>query len=149
MPTYDPGSWNTKTLVKINNCYNYATDKKNEPPPAGKPAPEPAEPGRTKKVTAKQYKKTIQHNNQLIPLFDYECLGVKSAAKLDGLKDADADGNCEENCWRVAVFVRRLDEKKQLHGDYHFVREFVQDPEGANHPGNYFEVFERVGDAEF
>jgi hypothetical protein len=123
MPSYEPDKWNTDTLKKLNNCYNYATNKKNEPPPAGGKPPKPAEPGKSKKISAAQFKKIIIHGNQAIALFDYECLGLKTAAKADGLKDPNNNNQCNANCWLVAYYVRRLDEKKRLHGDYHFVRQ--------------------------
>lgn len=123
MPEYKPGDWNDNvTVTKINNCYNYATNKKNEPPAAGGKMPEGDEPGKSQKVTAKQFKGIVKKGKNIFPVFDYECDGVKAAAKVDGLKTPDANNECGSGCWLVSVHVRRLDLKKELFGDYHFLR---------------------------
>ena len=49
--------------------------------------------------------------------------------------DLKDNKKCDPKCWLVAYYVRRLDVKKQLFGDYHFIR---QDSNGkwSHKPGD-------------
>lgn len=128
MPTYDPSDWNDAGHRSINNCYNYATNTKNEPPGDGEQPPKPAHPGRSKDITARILKNTYvvrdPKTNAVTGVheWDFTCRGVKTAAMADGLKELK-DGGCDPECWKVAYFVRHPDLTKRLNGDFHFVRQ--------------------------
>jgi len=135
MPTYEPGVWNATAQKRWeNNCYNYATNiQKNWHPPL-LPGAEPGS----------QHGKSIcwptpvaaGPDGRPTTLCDYKCARgpndppaggagpstIMEACRADGLKDP-VHGRCQQNCWLVAVYVRRLDVARQLFGDYHFVRQ--------------------------
>jgi len=135
MPDFE--KWNKPDVVKINNCYNYATDDLHKPE-AGKALPLVAEPGRTKDISAGKPVDLVpdEVNGGATVMFDFTCKGVKTAALDDGLKETDATGKCAATCWRVAYFIRPFKAGSSISGTYHFVRE---DSEGkwSHKPGSY------------
>jgi hypothetical protein len=125
--------WNKDDVLPLNNCYNYATGNRNEPPKnKGDKVPQPATPG--KKASEKKDSKIkpvgagpdeqqiveVGPDKTQIVLLKIKCDRLKEAILGDGLGELKND-KCDANCWKVHYYVQEPGGGKK--GDYHFVRE--------------------------
>jgi hypothetical protein len=142
-PAFEPELWNRPEIQGINNCYNYATNRRFEPGTERK-YPAPAEPGRASGVTVGVHigydvlrQEKVRQGGATVtlfgPAFEITCDGLKSACVLDGLKEPTPPGpgetlpSCETDCYLVAYYVRPAQPFGTrgalfFSADYHFVR---------------------------
>ena len=128
MPTYEPDKWNKPENLTLNNCYNYATDNRNEREPL-KPKPRPATPGVHFGIQPGVILGYIPHPAGIMPIWKFTCESIAAGCRLDGLKDPDGDGDCPNDCWKVHYYYKApvLRPPRPITGDFHFVR---QDDDG-------------------
>lgn len=121
--------WNTPDVLPLNNCYNYATNNRNEPPKDGGKPPQPADPGRKghekhpdvtaigEKPGEVEYVDTSDGKRRLLKI---TCDRLKETVASDGLGEPK-DGKCADTCWKVYLYVQ--EPGAAMTGDFHFVRE--------------------------
>ncbi|MEL8054962.1 MAG: hypothetical protein AAGK66_02315 [Pseudomonadota bacterium] len=138
MPKYEPNKWNKPGVQQSNNCYNYATNQRNEPKP-NKPLPKTATPGNSAGIEPGLNQQFVLQTPSGILIGNYwtfTCKSIKIGCVSDGLSDPNADGNCAETCWKVAYYNLPPKPKSRppVTGDFHFVR---QDSDGkwSHKPG--------------
>ncbi len=127
MPTYEPDKWNKPENLPLNNCYNYATDNRNEREPA-KPPPRPAVPGHAAGIEPGLHVKTHlvplgPGRIRLIHVWKITCDSIAIACGADGLDEWTV--KCEEPCWKVAYYWLPQGTYRVPYNsaDFHFVRQ--------------------------
>jgi hypothetical protein len=131
--------WNQNTTIKVNNCYNYATDYLNKDEKGWSGLVLPAEPGAIGKYKNLYETRRVEimegpHKGEFREEQRITWERLKEALIRDGLHEKeDCSAKGHQGCWRVACFIKH-DDGKDLAGqkkdpteprkdDVHFARE--------------------------
>lgn len=111
-PSYNPVIWNVGRVQTTNNCYSYAWDRPENPPPL-LPRPDPSKP-QPGQWSGSRYRERT-------------CTSIEAAAISDGMSRTGSDGNCP--CDKHKVYLV-IDPEK----DYHWYRQ-DSDESWSHKPG--------------
>lgn len=136
MPDFEPDRWNDENTKPYDNCYDYACNKRTDHAPPLPPAVtsrdfsvpgwrgQGTSPLRVRRIGIVRDPDTGEVTGAR-PLYEVSCQGIRAGAIADGLREVGEDGECSDQCWKVAYYRRPLTATRS--GDFHFAR---QDADG-------------------